>query len=44
MEQHYEIPELVLVGQADDVVQGVPGLGFDGDMGWVIASVEYEQD
>jgi hypothetical protein len=37
MEKQYEAPQLVLVGRADDVVLGPPGLGFDGAFG----SVDY---
>jgi hypothetical protein len=44
MEKQYESPKLVLVGKADEVVLGVPGLGFDSDMGMAWANFEYEQD
>jgi len=44
MEKQYESPKLVLVGQADEVILGIPGMGFDGDFGMSIVKFEYEQD
>jgi hypothetical protein len=44
MEEQYEIPKLVLVGRADEVVLGHPGLGPDGAFGSVINDFEYQQD
>ncbi len=44
MEKQYEIPNLVLVGLANDVVFGPPGPGPDGDRGSAIGDFEYEQD
>lgn len=44
MEKQYEIPKLVLVGQTDEVVQGPPGLGFDGWYGLSFTEFEFEQD
>jgi len=44
LEEQYEIPKLVLVGRADEVVLGPPGLGHDGDFGFAIGDFEYEQD
>jgi len=43
MQNKYELPELTLVGEADDVVMG---MGFDGD-DWPLQSAadfEFEQD
>jgi hypothetical protein len=34
MNKEYEMPELVFVGVANEVVQGPPGGGFDGDYGF----------
>lgn len=44
MEKQYEAPKLVLVGQVDEVVQGPPGGGFDGNYGLSITAFEFEQD
>jgi hypothetical protein len=44
MEEQYEMPKLVLVGQADEVVLGSPGAGFDSAFGFAINDFEYEQD
>jgi hypothetical protein len=44
MEKQYEAPQLVLVGQADDVVLGRPDCGFDGAFGLVDDDFEYAQD
>jgi hypothetical protein len=46
MEKQYEAPKLVLVGRADDVVLGPPGLGYDGAHGFADMPDpwEYEQD
>ncbi len=44
MEEQYEIPKLVLVGRADEVVLGAPHLGFDSFDGAAIGDFEYEQD
>jgi hypothetical protein len=43
MRNQYEAPELMLVGQAEDVVQGSSGSGEDlgFDLGW---DFEFEQD
>jgi hypothetical protein len=44
MEEQYEMPKLVLVGRADEVVLGHPGLGPDAAFGFAISDFEYEQD
>jgi len=44
MKQQYESPKLVLVGEAKDVVLGVPGFGFDMIYGMAAKNFEYEQD
>ena len=44
MEEQYEMPKLVLVGRADEVVLGHPGLGPDAANGFCISDFEYEQD
>jgi hypothetical protein len=44
MEKQYESPELVLVGRVDELVFGMPHLGYDGDGGFVMPDFEYEQD
>jgi len=47
MEKQYEAPKLVLVGRADDVVLGPPGMGFDGAWGFSDVQdppLEYEED
>jgi hypothetical protein len=44
MEKPYEIPKLVLVGQADEVVLGPPGAGYDSFFGRDIGDFEFEQD
>lgn len=44
MEEKYETPELVLIGQVDEVVLGTPRFGHDGDGGIVDPDFEYEQD
>ena len=43
MQEEYEAPELTLIGQADEVVMGANGSGFDlaHEFGW---DFEYEQD
>ena len=43
MQKQYEIPELTLIGQAEEVVQGVGG--FAGDFGMeCLSEFEFEQD
>jgi hypothetical protein len=43
MQKQYEIPELTLIGQAEEVVQGVGGL--NGDLGMEsMPEFELEQD
>jgi hypothetical protein len=44
MKEQYEMPKLVLVGRADEVVLGVPGPGWDCGHGYVEGDFEYEQD
>lgn len=43
MEKQYETPELTLIGQADQVVLGCTGGGFDGQ-GMCAPDFEFEQD
>jgi len=40
----YEAPQLTVVGQAADVVLGLPGGGFDGPNGMSIPQFEFEPD
>jgi hypothetical protein len=43
MQKQYEIPELTLIGQAEEVVQGVGGIS--GDFGMeALPDFEFEQD
>lgn len=44
MHEQYVTPELVLIGEAQDVVLGIPGGGGDylGDM--IIGDFEFQQD
>ena len=43
MQKQYEAPELALIGQAEEVVQGVGG--FSGDLGMeCVSEFEFEQD
>ena len=43
MQKQYEAPELTLIGQADEVVLGIAGVGFD--LGTYSGSdFEFEQD
>ncbi|HMD98436.1 MAG TPA: hypothetical protein VKM93_14025 [Terriglobia bacterium] len=44
MEKQYEIPKLVLVGRADEVVLGPPHFGFDSSEGMAEGDFEYEPD
>ncbi len=44
MQKQYEAPELGLVGLANEVIQGPPGLGFDGFEGFATIDFEYEPD
>jgi len=44
MEQQYEMPKLVLVGRADEVVLGPPHFGFDGGDGMVDGDFEFQPD
>jgi len=43
MQNNYEAPELTLIGQADEVVMGITGSGFDvpNEAAW---DFEFEQD
>ena len=43
MHKHFEIPELTLVGQADEVVLGING-GGDDYIGQTAPDFEFEQD
>ena len=40
----YEVPELKLIGEAADVILGMPGGGFDGPFGMTEPQFEFEQD
>jgi hypothetical protein len=44
MQRQYEIPTLLLIGRADEVVLGPPGGGWDGDGGMVAMDFEFEDD
>jgi hypothetical protein len=44
MQTAYESPKLVLVGGADEVVLGAPGMGYDGSFGMLLKDFEYQQD
>jgi hypothetical protein len=43
MEKQYEVPELTLVGQAEDVVLGLSGCGSDNN-GYAADDFEFEPD
>jgi hypothetical protein len=43
MQKQYEAPELMLIGEADEVVLGGPGNGYDDD-GQAPGDFEFEQD
>jgi hypothetical protein len=40
----YEPPELFVIGDAHDVVLGIPGSGYDGPMGFSEPGFEFECD
>jgi hypothetical protein len=40
----YELPELTFVGDASDVILGMPGGGYDGDVGMTEPPFEFEED
>ncbi len=40
----YEMPVLMLIGPATDVVLGLPGVGYDGPYGMSEAQFEFESD
>ena len=43
MQKHFEVPELTVIGHAEEVVMGGGGTGFDGP--WQTApDFEFEQD
>lgn len=44
MQKQYEAPELTLIGQADEVVMGYPGVGLEGGSERVSPDFEFEQD
>jgi len=44
MEKQYEAPKLVLVGRAEEVVLGIPHLGWDMAEGFVDDNFEYAED
>ena len=40
----YEMPTLIEIGDASDLVLGIVGGGFDGDFGMTEAQFEFEAD
>jgi len=40
----YQVPTLIEIGEASDLVLGIVGGGFDGDFGMTEAQFEFEAD